>query len=105
MFLYRAVLRTDLGDFSAVRAVRRRHLPTVLSRAEVTALLDRLEAYGAFAAQRGRTIGELAIAWLLAQRSVTSVIAGATRPDQVAANAAAATWVLSAEEAAEVAAL
>ncbi|HEY0396817.1 MAG TPA: aldo/keto reductase [Acidimicrobiia bacterium] len=48
---------------------------------------------------------ELAIAWLLAQRSVTSVIAGATRPEQVAANAAAATWVLSAEEAAAVAAL
>jgi site-specific recombinase XerD len=45
VFLYRAVLRMDLGDFSAVRAVRRRHLPTVLSRAKVGALLDRLEAY------------------------------------------------------------
>jgi aryl-alcohol dehydrogenase-like predicted oxidoreductase len=66
---------------------------------------DRVEAYEAFAAERGRTIGELAIAWLLAQRSVTSVIAGATRPEQVVANAAAATWVLTAEEAAEVAAL
>jgi aryl-alcohol dehydrogenase-like predicted oxidoreductase len=66
---------------------------------------DRIEAYEAFAAERGRTVGELAIAWLLAQRSVTSVIAGATRPEQVAANAAAATWVLSAAEAAAVAAL
>jgi aryl-alcohol dehydrogenase-like predicted oxidoreductase len=66
---------------------------------------DRLEAYEAFAAERGRTVVELAIAWLLAQRSVTSVIAGATRPEQVAANAAAATWVLTAAEAAEVSAL
>jgi aryl-alcohol dehydrogenase-like predicted oxidoreductase len=36
---------------------------------------------------------------------VTSVIAGATRPEQVAANTAAAGGVLSAQEAAEVAAL
>jgi aryl-alcohol dehydrogenase-like predicted oxidoreductase len=66
---------------------------------------DHIEAYEAFAAERGRTVGELAVAWLLAQRSVTSVIAGATRPEQVAANAAAATWVLSADEAAAVSAL
>jgi aryl-alcohol dehydrogenase-like predicted oxidoreductase len=66
---------------------------------------DRIEAYEAFARGRGRTITELAIAWLLAQPAVASVIAGATRPEQVQANAAAATWVLSAEEAAAVAAL
>ncbi len=66
---------------------------------------DRVEAYERFAAERGRTVGELAIAWLLAQPPAASVIAGATRPEQVAANAAAATWVLSAEEAAAVAAL
>jgi aryl-alcohol dehydrogenase-like predicted oxidoreductase len=66
---------------------------------------DRLEAYEAFARDRGHTITELAIAWLLAQPNVASVIAGATRPEQVAANAAAAAWVLTAEEAAEVAAL
>ncbi|HEV7535844.1 MAG TPA: aldo/keto reductase, partial [Acidimicrobiia bacterium] len=66
---------------------------------------DRIEAYGAFAAERGRTVAELAIAWLLAQPIVTSVIAGATRPEQVAANATAATWVLSPDEAAAVAAL
>jgi aryl-alcohol dehydrogenase-like predicted oxidoreductase len=66
---------------------------------------DRIEAYEGFAAERGHTVGELAIAWLLAQPSVASVIAGATRPEQVAANAAAATWMLTAEEAAAVAAL
>jgi aryl-alcohol dehydrogenase-like predicted oxidoreductase len=66
---------------------------------------DRIEAYEAFARGQGRTITELAIAWLLAQPAVASVIAGATRPEQVQANAAAATWVLSAEEVAAVAAL
>lgn len=66
---------------------------------------DRLEAYEAFAAERGHTITELAIGWLLAQPTVASVIAGATRPEQVAANANAATWVLTADEAAAVAAL
>src|SRR5205814_7842394 len=67
---------------------------------------DRVEAYEAFAAERGHTVAELAIAWLLAQRSVASVIAGATGPDQVAANAAAAAaWVLGADEAATVSAL
>ena len=66
---------------------------------------DKVEAYEAFAAERGHTVGELAIAWLLAQPSVASVIAGATNPNQVAANAAAASWVLTADEAAAVAAL
>ena len=65
---------------------------------------DRLEAYEAFAAERGHTVTELAIAWLLAQPAVASVIAGATRPAQVAANAAAATWRLSAGEASALAA-
>jgi aryl-alcohol dehydrogenase-like predicted oxidoreductase len=64
---------------------------------------DRIEAYAAFASARGHTLTELAIAWLLAQPTVASVIAGATRPEQVAANAAAAGWILTPEEAAEVA--
>jgi integron integrase len=45
VFLYRAVLQMDLGDFSAVRAIRRQRLPAVLSRPEVAQLLERLEAY------------------------------------------------------------
>ena len=55
-----------------------------------------------FTESRGRTILELAFSWLLMKPAVTSVIAGATRPEQVHANAAAASWVLSAEEMAEV---
>ena len=49
---------------------------------------------GAWAADRGRSVAELAIAWLLARRPVASVIAGASSPDQVRANAAAGDWTL-----------
>lgn len=62
----------------------------------------RVEALTAFAEQRGHTVAELAVAWLAAQDGVASVIAGATTPDQVRANAAAASWVLTAEELAAV---
>ena len=65
----------------------------------------KVEAYERYAADRGHTITELAIGWLLAQPSVTSVIAGATKPEQIAANVAAAAWTLTPEEAAEVAAI
>ena len=50
-------------------------------------------------------VGELAIAWLNAQDGVASVIAGATTPDQVRANAAAAAWRLDPADAAAAAAL
>ena len=62
-------------------------------------VLERLET---FAGDRGHTIGELAIAWLLAFPTVDSVIAGATRPEQVVANAKAADWGLTSEEKAQV---
>lgn len=63
---------------------------------------DRVEALSAWAADHGHTIGELAVAWLLAQPTVSSVITGATRPEQVTANAAAAAWRLTPAEVAEV---
>jgi len=44
----------------------------------------------------GKTVGQLAIAWLLARPEVCSVIAGATRPEQVEENAGAAGWDLDA---------
>jgi len=43
VFLYRDVLRQELGDFAALRAIRRRRAPTVLSRAEVAQLLTAVE--------------------------------------------------------------
>jgi aryl-alcohol dehydrogenase-like predicted oxidoreductase len=50
-----------------------------------------------FARSRGRTLLDLAFAWLLAQPTVASVIAGATRPGQIVQNVAAGAWQLSAE--------
>lgn len=62
----------------------------------------RIEKLTAFAEARGKTLVELAFSWLAAQPIVSSVIAGATRPEQVAANVKAAEWALSAEELAEI---
>ena len=61
----------------------------------------RLEALESFAGERGHSLLELAFAWLLAQPAVATVIAGAARPGQVSANAAAAIWHLSPAEAAQ----
>lgn len=63
------------------------------------------DQYEAFAKARGHTLLELAFAWLLAQDSVPSVIAGATSAEQIAANAAAGNWQLSAADLAAFAAL
>ena len=64
------------------------------------ATLSRVEDLAELAADHGRTLLELAVAWLLHRGPVASVIAGATRPDQVRANAAAGDWVLPDEVAA-----
>ncbi|MGH7024792.1 MAG: aldo/keto reductase [Caulobacteraceae bacterium] len=63
---------------------------------------DRIEKLTAWAGERGHSLLELAFAWLLGHAVVPSVIAGATKPEQVKANAAAATWKLTAAEVAEV---
>jgi aryl-alcohol dehydrogenase-like predicted oxidoreductase len=60
------------------------------------------EALEAFCAARGRSLLELAMSWLAARPFVTSIIAGATRPEQVAANLGALSWALSADELAEI---
>jgi aryl-alcohol dehydrogenase-like predicted oxidoreductase len=56
---------------------------------------DRIDWLQEFAAARGRSLLELAIAGLASQPAVGSVIAGATKPEQVRQNAAAADWELS----------
>jgi aryl-alcohol dehydrogenase-like predicted oxidoreductase len=65
----------------------------------------KIEALQSFARKRGHTLLELAMSWLTSHPCVTSVIAGATTPEQVRANATAANWKLSAAEMAEVNAL
>ena len=63
---------------------------------------DILEKLEAFAAARGRSMIELAFAWLLAQPVLASVIAGATKPGQLEANVRAVDWELTPAEVAEV---
>jgi aryl-alcohol dehydrogenase-like predicted oxidoreductase len=60
------------------------------------------EQLGDFAQARDRTMLELAFSWLLAQDPVTSVIAGATKPEQLEQNVQAGAWRLTAEELTEI---
>jgi aryl-alcohol dehydrogenase-like predicted oxidoreductase len=69
------------------------------------AQFDRLDALQAFADERGVSLLEVAIGGLLAMPAVSSVIAGATRPEQVRANVAAGRWEPSAEDVAALVAL
>jgi aryl-alcohol dehydrogenase-like predicted oxidoreductase len=55
-----------------------------------------------FAEGRGHSLLKLAFSWLLAHPVVPSVIAGATKPEQVEANVAAGDWVMTPEELAEI---
>jgi aryl-alcohol dehydrogenase-like predicted oxidoreductase len=60
--------------------------------------VETVERLVRFAEERGHTILELAFSWLLARPVVSSVIAGATRPEQVRGNVAARNWKLTADE-------
>jgi aryl-alcohol dehydrogenase-like predicted oxidoreductase len=62
-------------------------------------LVDELKA---FAEARGHTLLELAFSWLAQRPQVASVIAGATRPEQIEQNVKAAAWTISAEDMAEI---
>lgn len=64
--------------------------------------LKRIEQLAQWAEARGHTMGELAIAWLLSEPRVASVISGATNAAQITDNAQAAAWELTPAEAAEV---
>jgi aryl-alcohol dehydrogenase-like predicted oxidoreductase len=66
---------------------------------------DRVEALQRFAEARDVSLLEVAIGGLLAMPAVTSVIAGATQPEQVRANVAAGTWEPTADDLSELHAL
>ena len=63
---------------------------------------DLVEKLEAFAQERGHGLVDLAIGWLASLPHVGSVIAGATKPEQVESNVAAGEWHLTAAELAEV---
>jgi aryl-alcohol dehydrogenase-like predicted oxidoreductase len=66
------------------------------------ATLEAVQRLDAWAHDCGHTVGELALAWLAARPAVSTIIAGTTRPEQVAANARAADWKLTPADLAEV---
>ena len=61
-----------------------------------------LEGLRDFCARRNHSLLELAVAWLAAQPRVSSVIAGATRPEQLEENVRALDWRLTPAELAEI---
>jgi aryl-alcohol dehydrogenase-like predicted oxidoreductase len=64
--------------------------------------LATVECLSDFAAERGRSLLELAISWVASQPTVACVITGVTKTEQVLANARAADWELSADDSAEI---
>ena len=62
----------------------------------------KVEQLESFCSERGHSLVELAFAWLAARQPVASIIAGATKPEQVDANVNAVAWQLTAAEIAEV---
>jgi aryl-alcohol dehydrogenase-like predicted oxidoreductase len=63
---------------------------------------SKVEKLEAFCASRGHTLLELAFSWLASRPCISSVIAGATRPEQVEQNVAAVNWKLSPADIAQV---
>ncbi|MGZ3584683.1 MAG: aldo/keto reductase [Ktedonobacterales bacterium] len=64
--------------------------------------LEAVQLLDAWARERGHNVGELALAWLVGRPGVSTVIAGTTRAEQVAANARAAEWKLTPADLAEI---
>jgi aryl-alcohol dehydrogenase-like predicted oxidoreductase len=62
-------------------------------------IVERLEN---FCTKRGHSLLELAFSWLAAKKVVSSVIAGATKPEQLEQNVKAVDWTLTPDELAEV---
>jgi|SRR5215207_943185 len=81
-------------DQGAPEGTRLAKMPDRLARAD----FDKIEALETFAAERDLTLLDVAIGGLAAQPAVASVIAGATRPEQIEQNVAAGLWEPTAED-------
>ncbi len=94
------------GKFSRTGGPADSRIMTSRSHLQEEAPWDVLEQYERFCTDHGVTMLTATFAWLLAQPGLTSVIAGATKPEQVLQNADAATaWSPTAAEVAEISAL
>jgi aryl-alcohol dehydrogenase-like predicted oxidoreductase len=65
-------------------------------------MLGKVSALAKWARDQGHDVGHLALAWLLSRPEVSTIIAGATKPEQVEDNARAAEWRLSAGDLEEI---
>ena len=87
------------GKYTRNDAPRGSRLQAIKPQLLESAPWDRLERLQAFADERGVTMLHVAFGWLLAQEPVAAVIAGATTPEQIRANAEAGTaWTPSADD-------
>ena len=64
--------------------------------------LEKVERLRQFAEERGHSLLELAFSWLLSRKAVASVIAGATKPEQVETNSKSGDWMMTSEELARI---
>ncbi|MDY6055502.1 aldo/keto reductase [Micrococcus sp.] len=93
------------GKYSEGTAPAGSRLSHVRQHMVAEADLEQLAAFGAFARARGISEVQVAVGWLAAQEPVASVIAGATRPEQIRENVGAADWIPTGEDLAELDAL
>jgi aryl-alcohol dehydrogenase-like predicted oxidoreductase len=75
------------------------------SERAISATLALIERLRPIAERNGRTLAQLAIAWVLRRPEVTAAIVGARRPSQIEETAPAGDWVLSEEDVAAIDAL
>ena len=87
------------ADSRAAEFERTRKYLAKYATPENYSIIDKLTD---FAREREHTLADLAIAWVLAEPAVATVLAGASSDEQMAANARAASWMLSVEEATEI---
>lgn len=87
------------ADSRAVEFERTRKYLDKYATPENYLIIDRLTA---FAAERGHTLADLAIAWMLGEPAVATVLAGASSSEQMAENAKSADWKLTGSELAEI---
>ena len=90
------------GKYSKGHAPQGSRLTHARQHLVQTSDFDQLEKFASFAAERDLSPIQLAFSWLAAQTPVASVIAGATRPEQIRANAEAVRWVPTEAERAEL---
>jgi aryl-alcohol dehydrogenase-like predicted oxidoreductase len=85
-------------DRTAPEGTRFARMESLGNRYMTEANWNIVEKLSAWCETHGRSLLELAFAWLLAHPEVGSVIAGATRPEQIEQNANAAQWRLTDDE-------